>query len=101
VLSRFLLLPAAIVSSALHAFEISEFHISPERQVEIGLTADAECLDGESWFENVRATVEHSETAVHVFTRLPGKADSRFYRVQGRDFRLTDVQGKIGQQILA
>lgn len=99
MLSRFLLLPAAIVSSALHAFEISEFHISPERQVEIGLTADAESpeyrleyLDGESWFENVRATVEHSETAVHVFTRLPGKADSRFYRVVGLETKTTSTR---------
>ena len=92
MLSRFLLLPAAIVPSALHAFEISEFHISPEHQVEMGLTADAECLDGESWFENVRATVEHSETAVHVFTRLPGKADSRFYRVVGLETKTTSTR---------
>lgn len=99
MLSRFLLLPAAIVPSALHAFEISEFHISPERQVEIGLTADAESpeyrleyLDGESWFENVHATLLHLLGFDH---------EQLAYRFQGRDFRLTDVHRKIVQEILA
>ena len=96
--SRLLLFATAIVPPALPAFEISGFHISPQRQVEIELTADAkspeyrlEYLDGESWFEDVRATVERSETGVRVFTRLPGKADSRFYRVVGLEPKTTSA----------